>query len=390
MSLSLLLPAALAALGALLIPLLLHLARRSEMRPTPFAALQWLRQKPRPRHRIRFDEWALLLLRLLLLAGLAVWLAQPVLLGREDPRPYVAIAPGVDAAALDRDSLPADARLHWLAEGFPAREQEVPAPANAMPLASLLRQLDAELPAATPLTVIVPEHFDGADAQRPRLSRQPDWRIVAATADNDARKPTPPARPFVRYREDAKGLRYLRAAARAWRTDAETADDAALSFAPASQPLEATSRPLLWLGGGELPAAVADWIESGGTALVDRDTVISANPSFVPLWRDAQGRTLVEGTAQGRGRLLRFALPLQPQAMPVLLEPEFPQRLLALLQPASAAPTRAAAEAYAPTADGEAYPQPPLSLQPWLAVLLAFLFLLERWLATRRTRGPSP
>src|SRR5690606_9148841 len=79
MSLALLLPAALAALGALLLPLLVHLARRSEQRPTDFAALRWLRRKPRPRRRIRFDERWLLALRLLLLALIALWLARPVL-----------------------------------------------------------------------------------------------------------------------------------------------------------------------------------------------------------------------------------------------------------------------------------------------------------------------
>ena len=84
MSLAFLIPAALAALGALLIPLAIHLARRSEQRPTAFAALRWLRQKPKPRHRIRFDEWPPLLLRLLLLALLALWLARPVLSGWDD------------------------------------------------------------------------------------------------------------------------------------------------------------------------------------------------------------------------------------------------------------------------------------------------------------------
>ena len=64
MSLAFLLPAGLAALAALVVPLLLHLARRHEQTPTDFAALRWLRQKPKPRHRIRFDEWPLLLVRL--------------------------------------------------------------------------------------------------------------------------------------------------------------------------------------------------------------------------------------------------------------------------------------------------------------------------------------
>ncbi|TQT81878.1 hypothetical protein DB758_11845, partial [Xanthomonas perforans] len=51
MNLLLLFPTGLAALAALLLPLLIHLARRSEHRPTDFAALRWLRALPRPRHR---------------------------------------------------------------------------------------------------------------------------------------------------------------------------------------------------------------------------------------------------------------------------------------------------------------------------------------------------
>ncbi|MBC7991570.1 MAG: BatA domain-containing protein, partial [Luteimonas sp.] len=71
MTLSLLLPIGLAALAALLLPLLVHLARRSEQRLVPFAALRWLQAKPQPRRKRRFEEHWLLLLRLLLLAALA-------------------------------------------------------------------------------------------------------------------------------------------------------------------------------------------------------------------------------------------------------------------------------------------------------------------------------
>jgi hypothetical protein len=110
MSLALLLPAGLAALAALLLPLLLHLARRHEQTPTDFAALRWLRQKPKPRHRIRFDEWPLLLLRMLLLALLALWLARPVLSGMDDTRPRIVVAPGMDATAVRAQAGNADAR----------------------------------------------------------------------------------------------------------------------------------------------------------------------------------------------------------------------------------------------------------------------------------------
>ncbi|MBP6216624.1 MAG: BatA domain-containing protein, partial [Luteimonas sp.] len=94
MNLVLLLPVALAALAALALPLLLHLARRQQQVPTVFAALRWLRAKPKPRRRIRFDEWLLLSIRLLLLALLAFWLARPALLGVADTTPWIVVAPG--------------------------------------------------------------------------------------------------------------------------------------------------------------------------------------------------------------------------------------------------------------------------------------------------------
>ena len=62
MAMGLLFPAALAALVALIVPLVIHIARRSEQQPTNFAALRWLRQKPRPRSRpqsvvLEENEW---------------------------------------------------------------------------------------------------------------------------------------------------------------------------------------------------------------------------------------------------------------------------------------------------------------------------------------------
>ncbi|MCE4302280.1 BatA domain-containing protein, partial [Xanthomonas hortorum pv. vitians] len=115
MNLLLLFPAGLAALAALLLPLLIHLARRSEHRPTDFAALRWLRALPRPRHRVRFDEWPLLLVRLLLLAALALLLAEPALRDHQDTRPRVAVSPGVDVAAARALSHAANAQWVWLA-----------------------------------------------------------------------------------------------------------------------------------------------------------------------------------------------------------------------------------------------------------------------------------
>ena len=61
MSLGFLLPAGLLALASLLLPLLIHLARRPQHRVIDFAAMRWLVQGERPRRRLRFEDLPLLL-----------------------------------------------------------------------------------------------------------------------------------------------------------------------------------------------------------------------------------------------------------------------------------------------------------------------------------------
>ena len=384
---ALLLPAALAALAALLLPLLIHLARRSEQRPTDFAALRWLRQKPKPRHRVRFDEWPLLIARLLLLALLAVWLAKPVLFGSASEAPWVAVMPGIDMAqaraAIDDDN----ARLHWLAPGFPAWDQPPPSAAS-LPFASLLRQLDSELPAAVKLSVLVPEQLQGADAQRPQLSRTVEWTVLPGTMP--AAKPVTVGAPAltVRYAQDHKdGLRYLRAATSAWQPPTTTA---AFAAAPVSRALPPEARYLVWLAPGPLPASVVDWIRHGGTALLATETEYKLPASTTVYWRDEVGAPLVEGAALGRGRVLRFTRAFSPATLPQLLQPDFQRNLRNLFAAPALAPTRVLAQDYAPVSGGATYAQAPRDLQPWLALLIAMLLLVERWLATRRSRGVSP
>ena len=59
----LLAPLGLAALAALIVPILIHLRRRTEEVPVDFAALRWLDALPRPRSKLRFDELLLLAVR---------------------------------------------------------------------------------------------------------------------------------------------------------------------------------------------------------------------------------------------------------------------------------------------------------------------------------------
>ncbi|WP_368562908.1 BatA domain-containing protein [Pseudoxanthomonas sp. UTMC 1351] len=390
MNLALLLPVALAALAALILPLLIHLARRSEQRPTDFAALRWLRQKAKPRHRIRFDEWPLLLSRLLLLALMALWLAKPVLFGSASDAPWVIAVPGVDPSQLRAAISENNTEQRWLAPGFPPLDQAPPI--GTVPIASLLRQLDTELPASAKLTVFVPEQLSGADAQRPVLSRTVKWRVLPGTMPTGESPRIAPPSLSVRYaagRESA--VRYLRAAAAAWLpAPPATAQVDNFSAAPVAQPLAADARHLVWLAPGPLPASVLQWIENGGTALLDAQAKMPATIVTTVRWRDTQGAPLVEGAAWGRGRVLRFTRPLRPSDMPSLLETDFPQRLRTLFDPALPAPSRVVARDYAPLTGGASYPLPPRDLQPWLALLIALVLLVERWLASRTKRAVAP
>lgn len=387
MSLAFLLPAGLAALAALLLPLLIHLARRSEQRPTAFAALRWLRQKPKPRHRIRFDEWPLLLVRLLLLVLLALLLARPVLTGGESDAPYVAVAPGVDVQAARAQFGGTDARWHWLAPGFPHIE-EMPADGAASPT-SLLRELDAGLPADVALTVFVPAMLDNADGERVRLSRRVDWRVLGAAKRGAATSgPAAPLHLSVRYdqtRTDA--LRYLRAAQAAWQLDKPAAP---LDAASPSQPLPRTTGPLVWLVPGPVPAGLQQWVREGGTVLLDREATWPGLPERAAMWRDGTGAVLADATVSGRGRVLQLRREFAPQSMPELLDPSFPGRLRTLFAPAPVEPGRAPSRSHAPIDGGPTFPVAPRDLQPWLVGLIALVFLLERVLATVKRRTVAP
>ncbi|HEX8484416.1 BatA domain-containing protein [Sphingomonas sp.] len=364
----LLLPAALAALAALALPLLIHLARRTEQRPTDFAALRWLRERPRPRHRPRLDEWPLLIARLALLALLALWLARPAVFGAADDTPVVALAPGVDPTRFAAGGV----RALWLAPGFPSVSD---APAASGPIPSLIRQLDAELPAGVRLRIVVPTILQGADAERPRLTRAVDWQIVPGIMPA-----APPARTSAPVIAVRGASRYIAAAAAAWGTrDIASADVA----------LRSDTRAVAWIAAGPLPERIRAVLDGGGTVLTGATTPIEQDTT-VAVWRDTLGMPLVESIAVPRGRLLRFTRPLTPAAMPELLDPDFPRRLRALFTPDAPAPVRVAAADYAPSAGAAAYSQPAADLRPWLALVIAALFLIERLLATRARRAVAP
>ena len=374
----LLAPLGLAALAALIVPLILHLRRRNEDVPLDFAAMRWLEALPRPKRRLRFDEWLLLALRLLLVALLALLLAQPAVLGWEDDAPRVLAAPGVDPAAA-RKAAGAEADLRWIAPGFPAVGEGKP-PSQAS-VSSLIRQYDAELPQGAPLTILVPPVLDGVDAGRLALTRKVTWKAVAAASGSVEAKPAPAPTLAVRHAGGASAapLRYFRAAAAAW-------EGAAGFTAEAGDTLPARGAVLIWLRPGPVPQSLTDWVAAGGTALVVNSAALAMPAASGPLWADEGGEVLVEGGPLGAGRLMRFTRPLAPATVPDLLDPGFAEALRDLVSPPAPPPARVAAAAAAPTGDAAPYPLPPRALSPWLAVLIALAFLAERLMASRRRR----
>lgn len=314
----------------------------------------------------------------------------------------------------------------WLAPGFPVLDQ-APAPVSASATISLLRELDMRMPADTPLVVLVPPVLDGVDAERPRLSRPVQWRVASAgkaaaagdigggtagTAD-DADSYSSALTPTIIIRDAGNGAsaRYLRAASAAWQEprhgarrddagddsghgsssdhgsdtgDAAVGEPGEVRAAMAPTDLEVHA----WLAAGELPAEAIAWIEAGGTALLAHDTRLAALDRAATLWHDDQGRPLLRGTALGSGHVLQWTRALEPGAMPVLLEADFPHRLRAALQPPPP-PARVLAAEHAPlTGSVGPWPQGLRELSPWLALAIALLVLLERWFASgpRRER----
>ena len=386
MNLAPMLPAGLAALAAVLLPLLIHLARRSEQRPTPFAALRWLRAKPRPRRRVRFDEWPLLIARLLLLCLLALLLSRPVLHGAPDTRPRVLVAPGIEPAAAREAVTAGDARWHWLARGFPPVEATGSPPRDMPPASpsSLLREFDGNLDPGAPLTVVVPARLDGVDAQRPRLSREVDWRVLPS--NGGASQEAPPANagtarvPAIRFASSHEAAaRTLQAAIDAWQPAGHSV---AVEVAALSQPLAAGTRQAIWLAAEAVPPALQDWVSAGGTLLVASEApVVGATRPAVVL-RDRRGRPLVESRAMGEGRMLRFTRALTPAAMPELLEGAFPGQLRGVFDAAPRAPARVASVHHRPLAGAPAQSMLPRELSPLVLLLIALVFLIERWMAT--------
>jgi aerotolerance regulator-like protein len=386
MSFALLAPLGLATLAALVVPIMIHLVRRLELRTTEFAALRWIAERIRPRRRLRFERPWLLLLRLALLALLAVLLARPVLTQSPSAQASrVLVAPGSDLAAARAVVTSIGSDWRWLAPGFPSIE--TPAPTASIPVASLLREADAALPASATLAVVVPEQLAGLDGERPLLSHALDWHVVPGQMTSHATAaPNTKSEIAVRYAPSAEAsLKYLEAAITA--LNAIGPHTYALDAQPQNVAIPDSAHALVWLG-AEPTSTVEAWIDAGGTAIIDHQP----HATGAPAWRDADGNVIAHVAPSGRGRVVALAAAFSPNELPALLDAEFPRHLRDLIEGAAPPPTRAPADAMQPRTGGPAASVAAISastkpLDPWLALAIALLALAERIVATRSRKS---
>ena len=382
-----LLPAAFAAFAALLLPILIHLSRRSQSQRTEFAALRWIGAKLRPRRRPVLQEWLLLLLRLLLIAAVVLWLAAPVWQRSAPPRDWLLVAPGVDWRGMS--GLPAGETVQrrWLAPGFPPLSAPLPS-AQSVPTASLLREWDAAAPPDDRLTVLVPETLGGLDGERLRLGRAVAWRVLPGSSA--ARRMPDAPLPALNLLPDSAGAEaavYFRAAYLSWQDG--VAESKRRSLPQAGIAEMAPDAVAVHLQPGPLPADLRTWLERGGTLVASLQTRLP-DAQWQMVWRDEKGMPLLRAAAFGGGRMLQWQRRLDPQAMPLLLEPEFAEGLQRALARMPAAPDRAFAADHTPLRGALTYPLAPEPLRPWFALAAVLLFALERLLAARRGVWSTP
>lgn len=380
-----LLPGALAALAALLLPILIHLSRRSESQRIDFAALRWLQSRLRPRRRPVIEERLLLLVRLLLLLVLVLFLAQPVRHHPDKPAHWITVVPGTAWQSVSGLPTGGQVQRRWLAPAFPVMESAAPAN-GAASLTSLLRELDAQLPKSTALTVVLPESLSGLDAERLRLSRKIEWRVVPGRMPET--KSMPVSVPVLAMHSDAASKpseAYFRAAYAVWQNT--QAPDKRQAIEVITSDDKAPARNSLWLDlrNAPLSTTARQWTESGGSLMVGAGTALPKTPADV-IWRDEQGNAVLTSRALGKGRVLQWQRDLNRQALPLLEHGDFPERLLAVIQSPSRQPGSALVQDLLPLPGAAHPPAAPQPLTPWFVLAAVLLFVLERLLASGRSR----
>lgn len=376
-------PVWLAALGALAVPLAIHLWSHRARRPIRVGSIRLLSGiPPAARRAVRLRDPWLLALRLALLAALALSLADPYWAPRS-PRPGTWALLNTEALA-DRaliDSLrDAGAELRLLEAGLPPLTgldgRWLMADGRVPHYWSLLSEADRIAPPGVRFVVAAPLTADRFRGSRPAISAPVTWREVPAVAARVASAAAAPPRRVViladaAHRDDA---RYVEAAIRAAAQATGLAADVTRGSPQDAAALIAEADWVMWLAAaGDSPAT------SGPVA---------------PVWTDANGAPLLSVARDDHALVFRLHAPITPERA---LGPEFIAAMAALwvgpvpgpaaiaprITPAQATPAAAAAPPPRTTPAGAV----PLAAPLW--ALAALALAVDRWLALRRMRAAA-
>lgn len=429
--LTLLAPAGLLALAALALPVLIHLFSRSKGRRVLVGNIDLYRQAKRQRvTELRPVQWWLLLLRLALLALAALLLAGLARSGLDSldgDTAYLTPEWQARASANDRQALADFDHVHLLAPGYPdpALTGEPP-PAGADPWSLLAERL------ATVRHGGEVHLFAGAEAAQfparaPALDEPLNWHFLAAPAvapqpvslrvriahatdrGSDAEMLAAALEAAARHRNIALDL----ARTPLVNDGANNGADEGAELARQDPGIDLANDVLVWLGSGPAPTGLAASLvledrPAGGFRQPARATTWPharwlAAPAeaadsrnaegFSTIWRTGDGSPLLQERNDGGQRHLVLRERLSPGPDALAGQPAFPDTLLRLLLgeatwavATSTAPADPTAAVARPAPAGT---QPHRPLAPWLALAMAVLFGLERWLAERPRRDPA-
>jgi hypothetical protein len=419
-------PVALVALGALIVPLALHLVRRPR-RVVRLGSLRFLNSEHRQMRTLRWRDLLLLAIRCAMLALLALLLAGPRWQPRDRPsRRWLLLVPGTKldpSADAEWQRLRAEGyEPRELAPGYVARGErasrvEAKKAGGARALSrrnvfggeteadvdvwSMLRELDLRAPIGSRAVVFGPTWANQFRGPRPTLSNvEIRWQQVTGpppVPDSDRIEPVRVA--LVADEDRAEDARYLRAA---W----QAIGDVVIT--------EEAPQWIVQLGDVPLPPALVARVQRGAHLLTDAPrsaAVTRVSRSFqlggspivvrqrvalergVPLLSDSMGEPLITEEREGEGLHWRIASRFHPDWNDWPIGNAFPAWWQEQMRPAKRAPAEIAPEqaapAFAPRRE-EHGPFVPglvgidLGWSCWVAAVL--LFVLERGLSagTRR------
>jgi hypothetical protein len=407
--LGLLSPIWLAGLGALAVPVALHLWSRRGGRPIRVGSIRLLTGfPPATRRRWTIQDLWLLVLRCAVLAALVLALAGPYWSPATQGTRTVALV-ATDLA--DRNALIDSLRQ--------AGRTVAPLDSDATTsnLWAALRRADRAQAPGTQFVVFAPALLRYFRGERPTLRARVDWRARPVGPVRGGLPPPPTARLVTIFADPSRrdDARYVSAALGA--VGAATGIPAIVSLHPTTvNAVAARADWIVWLSNQAVPEPLRRSVQRGAVLLSDaggaaaqRHTArVVAGPQPTDawllqrttdldpgalVWADGTGAPLLTVQRDGRGRHYRFRSRFSPAWTDLVLRPAFPLALARLWTaidsaPATADDRRITVGQLAPAYDSaqshgaRSGPRRSLFLPTWaLAVLL---FFAERWWSPRR------